>query len=347
MQAQAPALAEPVSEEVTGFPLVAGAFRPRAQSQRALRRAEWDARKQTERPKSRRRDFRPVSVPAIPVSGLGVCDGCGGLTPLCCCDQKARRQEVLEQALLRPVAVLARVKGEPMPSGDVAVLVVPATASESAKHVARAAAHIATIRLHSGSTLAFALDKVALGRDQVKRTLEVLGVVLDRKTVANALDELDYLGVLPRVGQLNSWWDTEDGMTKKGAYIYALTVRLGKLGQRALGAVRRLAGRSDPLHAAVRGMGLPRRVQGALSKAIQTAQTGERNNFGRWVVDRCIDAGLNEDQTMKVMRIYVSNVDQTGHRYTLRDAERTTRSRWKRRGARGWNRLTDPYHEVS
>ncbi len=81
-------------------------------------------------------------------------------------------------------------------------------------------------------------------------------------------------------------------------------------------------------------MGLPPRVAGYLSAFIERAQPGERNDFGRRVVDRCIDGGLTEGQTMNVMRVGIANVDQTGHRYTVGEAQRTIRSRYKRRGRR-------------
>ncbi len=60
-------------------------------------------------------------------------------------------------------------------------------------------------------------------------------------------------------------------------------------------------------------MDLPARVAGALSAFIERANTGDRNNFGRWVVDRCIDAGLGEGQTMRAMEVGIANVDQSGH----------------------------------
>jgi hypothetical protein len=61
-------------------------------------------------------------------------------------DRLRLRNRAVEQARQRPEAVVVRVKGEKMPTGRVAVLIVPATASESAKQVAEVAALIATCR---------------------------------------------------------------------------------------------------------------------------------------------------------------------------------------------------------
>lgn len=78
----------------------------------------------------------------------------------------------------------------------------------------------------------------------------------------------------------------------------------------------------------------PRRIAGALSAAIQQAQPGDRNHFGHWLTCRCTDAGLSEGETIKVMETYCANVAQHGQHYTLREAQATVRSRYRRTLAR-------------
>ena len=214
-----------------------------------------------------------------------------------------------------------------------AVLEGPDTASEPARQVAQVGAIMATGRLMNGDSLDFALSKVAAGRDDLQRKLASLGVTLDRKTVARALAELVRLGVLDWVGQLRPFDD--NGQRKQGAFVYALRIRFRTLGDHLEDALHRarvrLARGPSPMSAAVRGTP---RVAGALSAFIQRGQPGGRNRFGRWVVDRCIDAGLTEGQTMRAIRVGIDNVDQTRHRYTVDEAQRTIRSRYKRRGRR-------------
>jgi hypothetical protein len=248
-------------------------------------------------------------------------------------EKTRKRERVVDQVRLRPSWVYAEHVAEAQgwtDQDDEAVLPVPDGASQSAKHVAQAVARIASERLFFRDTLHFALARLALGRDSVQQFLEKdMGIKLDRKTVAAALAELVALGTLDRVGQLESWWDNEQGMTKKGAYVYALKVRCRKLGDRAIEAVRRLKRRSGPPHAAVRGTGLGYRLKGCLSAAIREAQVGQRNTIGHWLACRCTDAGLDEGETMKVMRIYGASVPESGT-YSAREAEATVRSRYRR-----------------
>jgi hypothetical protein len=115
-------------------------------------------------------------------------------------------------------------------------------------------------------------------------------------------------------------------MPKKGAYVYALKVRYRKLGSVALGAVRKAGALvSGP----VRGTGLGRRVDGCLKWAMENAQVGSRNEIGRWLCWRSTDAGLDEDQTMKVMTIYREAVPDP-RSYTAREVIATVRSRFRR-----------------
>src|SRR5258706_5599366 len=155
----------------------------------------------------------PLPVPgsgqpsALWVGDLGVCRVCDGLAVrgVCSsCESEARRENFAERVRVRPFCVSVEVgdaiDGIDEPD-DWAVLQVPDHASDSAKLVAKAVVHIATFRLLAGDTLDFALCKVALGRDSVKKLLDVWGTPLDRKTIGHALDELVELGVLDRVGQ--------------------------------------------------------------------------------------------------------------------------------------------------
>jgi hypothetical protein len=108
-------------------------------------------------------------------------------------ERQRRRQRVAEQARYRPGLVLAQTDHQEDEglSDDTAVLRVPASASAAAKDVAKAAALIASDRLLVGDSLDFALGKLALGRDLVRRTLEqIFGISLSRNTVAAALQEL-------------------------------------------------------------------------------------------------------------------------------------------------------------
>lgn len=168
------------------------------------------------------------------------------------------RDRAAMEARLRPTMVLAMSEAESAHQ-DVAALVLPADLTESARHVAGAVALIATLRLFSGDTLDFALSKVALGRDLVRRTLNTMGIERDRKTVAHALDELVERGVVERVGQLGGWFDIKAGRGKGGAYVYALNVRFRGLGDVARLTLQRAARRID---AAVRGTGLDKRIDG-------------------------------------------------------------------------------------
>lgn len=277
--------------------------------------------------------------PAIWVGDAGLCSACGELTvrDVCRrCESTRVRERVAERARLRPSWVFTGPE-DAEPEANDAVLPVPKGASESAKHVAGVAAHEASIRLALHETLDFALCKVALGRDWVTRTLADGSVKLDRKTVANALEELGELGVLKRVGQLDGWFDmqAEGGpMTKKGAYVYELNVRCRQLGSRGIAAIRRVAsqsnrafGASSPLSATVRGTVLGQRMRGCLSAAIRLAQVGQRNNIGHWLACRCTDAGLTEGEAMKVLMAYRDNVPQ-GSPYTTREVQRTVQSRY-------------------
>lgn len=305
--------------------------RPGSQSERARRRAEWDARK-----------VAAATAPATPsiwVGEIGVCGVCEQLTQRGVCSecQSARAlKRAAALAQLRPFAVLARRTGDAQDvHPDVAVLEVPDTASKSALEVARVIAHIASIRLMRGDTLDFALSKVAAGRDLIKKTFEtLLGVTLDRKTVARALAELVELGVLKLEGQLEGWLDVkaEGGpKSKRGAFVYSLNICFRKLGTLGLKAVRRVA---DPINAAVRGAGHGRRLDGCLRAAVSYAQIGQRNSLGHWLACRCTDVGLSEGDAVQVLRLFHSQIsDRRG--FSVREVERTVRSRYLRTSRTG------------
>lgn len=289
----------------------------------------------------------PRRASTIPVSDCGTCDDCGRLTigGRCrSCESELRRESVREQVRYRPSRVVPAYYAETDAGEgyDEAVLRVPLSASRPARRVAEVMMVRAAVRLARGDSLDFSLYRVAGGRDSIAAELERrYGTTFDRKTIAIALEELVALGVLHRVGQLADWWDPAgEPQRKVGAYVYALNVHCRRLGERLEVALHRarnhlsdLAGRTPYISASVRGEGLPPRVRGALQAVLERAQIGERNASGHWLACRCTDAGLSEGEAMKVMKLYVAGVAQHhGHRYSAREAERTVRSRYRRRG---------------
>lgn len=242
--------------------------------------------------------------------------------------ERARRQAKPRMTRDRPFAVL------PVPEAELgrwqedcpssALLPLPEDLTPSAVHVARAVAHIASMRLAKGDSLGFAL-RIALGRDLVTDTLAEQGIHQHRSTTARALEELHQRDVIHRIDQLAPETDTPSYW--RGAYVYALPVRAA-IGLAAL--ISRALRRPRPIRsAAVRCTGLGNRIDGCLTAAVRHAEKGQRNRLGHWLTCRCTDAGLTEDEAMKVMRLFHAKLrDRRG--FTLAELERTVRSRYRR-----------------
>lgn len=261
-----------------------------------------------------------ASPEAIP--DLDTCDRCGGLTIRGDC-RTCVTERVVARARIRPLAVVARRasdRGSVHPG--VAVLVVPDDASQAAFDVAQAIAVEATVRLHLGDRLDYALTQ-APGVDWLCDRLDLMAKRWDRKTVRLARDELDQRGTLHYAGQLApqkgkpAFW--------KGAFLYTLNVRLRQLGEVAVRAITK----ATTAKAGVRGTGFPERIEGCLSWAIRAAYEGCRNSIGHWLACRCTDAGLSEVEAIRVLGLYRAGLG-TPRTYTEREAQATVRNRYRR-----------------
>lgn len=268
----------------------------------------------------------------IDVGSLSVCRLHGeliigtGTCPRCARD---RRDQAKQEARDRPARVRVAAPGQKPADDQTALLPVPADIPPLLRHVAEVVASFATVHLQAGRSLGLALGHLALGRDQVTRHLDALGIAVDRKTTATLIKELCQLKVLRKVGQLPSWHDRvgpAETFHKQGAFTYALNIVTHKL--------RRAARRGHRAHpsgspATVRGVPITRRLQGCLEAAVELATVGIRNDLGHWLVCRCTDEALTEGETLKVMESYRAKVPSK-HSYALVEMTATVRSRYRK-----------------
>lgn len=262
------------------------------------------------------------------VGRWGFCTDCEGLTRGTLCDD-CRGKRAAEQARMRPHGVVAMRPSEAeVLDRKSAVMWIPDDASPALVAVARAVAIVATIRLCVGdNTTEFALRRVALGRDKVRQIVEMCGGRLDRKTVANQLEELCRLGVLQKVGQLPGWFDYAAGCYKRGAFVYALRVGLRRIGSRPRATFERFLPITT-MNAAFRGQ---HRAERASEAAISYAQEGNRNGLGHWLARRCMETGLSFQTASTYMQRFQKSVAGLGHLYGAREAQRTLSSVYRAR----------------
>lgn len=257
---------------------------------------------------------------------IGAPHGGTGTCPRCARD---RRDQAKKEARDRPARVRVAAPGQKPPDDQTALLPVPADASPLLRHVAEAAASIATVHLQVGHSLHLALGHLALGRDQVTRHLDALGIAVDRKTSAALIEDLCRLKVIRWEGQLPSWHDRvgpAETFHKQGAFTYALNIVTHKL--------RRAARRGHRAHpsgspATVRGVPITRRLQGCLEAAVELATVGIRNDLGHWLACRCTDEGLAEVETLRVMESYRARLPEK-HSYSLVEMTATVRGRYRK-----------------
>jgi hypothetical protein len=109
---------------------------------------------------------------------------------------------------------------------------------------------------------------------------------------------------------------------KSGAHLYALTVEVRAVGGAALAHILSSA--------ASWGNRAGTRIERALKWAIENARPGERNAIGHWLTRRCVDVGLSEVDAQALLGRYVAAVEQSKHRFSGREAQRTVASVYRR-----------------
>ena len=265
------------------------------------------------------------------------------------CERQALDRWIV--ASYRPKHVVVMDEGEFDPdewTADpcTAVIVIapkPEGMRESTYRRIRALAHVAAgeARRHlaAGRPVENALEHIALGSPTMQSKLEELyGISADEHTIRTDLEWL--FGA--RVGELYDWREVgpdfkeiEGGRTwwidqrerdpkrtwKSGTFLYRLNVVRSKLGELAASLVR--DGVAASSSTVVVGITSQNWLQNCVKGAIQHARAGNRWCGTRFVVYRCIQAGLTEDQSERWLRAYWEGVPQPkGNPYTWREATR-------------------------
>lgn len=275
-------------------------------------------------------------------TSLPLCPSCQRLGPGGKKCDRCRADDSLaaEQATYRPVLLVVRPDSkdcdtdvERLVADGVAVLRVPATASENVKNTAWGLCLLGYGRLLQGKPTAYALSSNAAGRDCIVRQLAEVGITIDRDDVAYALKKLEEFGTIECVGQMDDWSDQTEQeasrVRKSGAKLYALNVQILAVGQRSASEEA-----LDPLRSCVSlgGIRLERLMRGAVNWAIRNAYEGNRNGIGKRLMWMCTKQGLTEDQATQQMRAYQKVVRWSGHEYTWTEARATVRSHYRHHG---------------
>jgi hypothetical protein len=211
---------------------------------------------------------------------------------------------------------------------EFATFTIPAWATEIDRKVLVWFGLEADRRLVGRHSVTFALYRIAGGRDEIKELLDDLGYVYDRKTIAKSLARLSGPGgPLEKVGQLSGWWDGD--LPKRGAFVYALRVRIKRVGELVTAAMGRLTATSPP-SATFRGISPGSRAQACLQGAIKHAIHGTRNVLGHWLACRLRDMRLPFTEAETVMDRYRGSVTSLGPAYTHSEARRTLQSVYRK-----------------
>ena len=224
------------------------------------------------------------------------------------------------------VASDASVVPADFPSGYFPLL-VPAELGELAFQVADVIAHEMSVRHSLGEPYGV---KLACGKDFIAARLRDQGITIDPTTAWRKVKQLAAAGVFAFVGQLDSWHDADDPVidsdgkrhAKHGAHVYAPTALV--TGERVPGT------RSNaPLSCTGKRRWLVTRPNCLRWAVEHSRQMGQRNEIGRWLAWRCTDAGLSENETMRLLTIYRESVPQPCS-YTAAEVRATVRSRYRR-----------------
>ena len=218
----------------------------------------------------------------------------------------------------------------------VGVVVAPDDLAKGPMAVLEILCHEGTLRLVVGShSTEFALHKLGAGRYWLADKLAEHDIHVDPTTARNWLKELQRRRLVKLNGRLRDFWGTnEHGERIKcsGANVYALAVSIGKHGKAAFNALTDHTRGSAPLiglfmeaRCLFVGTQGRRRVQAALKWAVENAQEGVRNEYGRWLSWRCKKHRLTHGEAERVMKDYRKGVSSLGHPYTSGEVKATLR----------------------